>query len=77
MKYYKNETYDIPVSSITYAMKGQKVLERHGITSWVGRDRSISSGCGYKLTVRGNLDQATSILSRYGIVMTGEGRAVQ
>ena len=44
---------NIPVSSLTYALKGQKVLERYGYKAWAGRDHNRVSGCGYQLTVRG------------------------
>lgn len=64
--------YDIPVKSITYAMKGQRILERYGITSYVGRDHDIKSGCGYKLMVKGDPDTVKSLLRKYGIKLTGE-----
>ena len=69
--------YEIPIKSITYAIKGQKLLERYGMVAYVGRDRTVKSGCGYKLTVKGDLDTAKEILRSGGIIMTGEGRAVE
>lgn len=49
---------NIPVSSLTYALKGQKVLERYGYKAWAGRDHNRVSGCGYQLTVRGDPEKA-------------------
>lgn len=44
---------DIPVSSLTYALKGQRLLEQKGFRAWAGRDHDRVQGCGYKLTVKG------------------------
>lgn len=44
---------DIPVNSLTYALKGQKLLEQKGFRAWAGRDHDRVQGCGYKLTVKG------------------------
>lgn len=49
---------DIPVSSLTYAIKGQRLLEQNGYTAWAGRDHDRVTGCGYKLTIRGGEDKA-------------------
>ena len=49
---------NILVSSLTYALKGQKVLERYGYKAWAGRDHNRVSGCGYQLTVRGDPEKA-------------------
>ena len=53
---------NIPVSSLTYALKGQKVLERYGYKAWAGRDHNRVSGCGYQLTVRGDPEKAKELL---------------
>lgn len=58
---------NIPVSSLTYALKGQKVLERYGYKAWAGRDHNRVSGCGYQLTVRGDPEKAKELLVQYGI----------
>ena len=47
---------DISVSSLTYAIKGQRLLEQNGYTVWAGRDHDRVTGCGYKLTIRGGED---------------------
>ena len=54
---------NIPVSSLTYALKGQKVLERYGYKAWAGRDHNRVSGCGYQLTVRGDPEKAKELKS--------------
>ena len=58
---------NIPISSLTYARKGQKVLERYGYKAWAGRDHNRVSGCGYQLTVRGDPEKAKELLVQYGI----------
>lgn len=59
----------IVVRSITYAIRGQRVLESHGITSVVQRNLEAMQkfGCGYGLKVNGNLETAKELLSRNGI----------
>ena len=49
---------DISVSSLTYAIKGQRLLEQNGYTAWAGRDHDRVTGCGYKLTIRGGEEKA-------------------
>lgn len=75
--YRQTQSHDIPVKSITYAMKGQRILERYGISSYVGRDRSVKSGCGYKLTVKGDKQRALEILRYFGIKLSEERREEQ
>lgn len=58
---------EIPVTSLTYALKGQKVLERYGYKAWAGRDHNRVSGCGYQLTVRGDPEKARELLIQSGI----------
>ena len=57
------------LSSITYAYKAQRLLERMWIKSGVIRTpRAYSNrGCGYSLLVRGNLSEAVAALSKQGI----------
>ena len=63
---------NIPVSSLTYALKGQKVLERYGYKAWAGRDHNRVSGCGYQLTVRGDPEKAKELLAQYGIRLASQ-----
>ena len=63
---------NIPVSSLTYALKGQKVLERYGYKAWAGRDHNRVSGCGYQLTVRGDPEKAKDLLVQYGIRLVSQ-----
>lgn len=58
MTYKQDPITDIPVSSLTYAIKGQRLLEQNGYTAWAGRDHDRVTGCGYKLTIRGGEDKA-------------------
>lgn len=72
-------TGQIHVSSVTYAMMGQKVLSSYGIKSRVKRTQRRSSklGCGYSLEVSSELtDKAMEILVRNGVKVIGftEGR---
>lgn len=73
----KGKLYEIPIKSITYAMKGQRLLEKYGIVAYVGRDKTVKSGCGYKLTIKGDIALAMELLRSGGIKITGEGRAVK
>ncbi|HAN44656.1 MAG TPA: DUF3343 domain-containing protein [Ruminococcaceae bacterium] len=59
----------IIVGSITYAMKGQKILEKYGIASYIARntDDIAQYGCGYNLKVYYNARQAIEILQQSGI----------
>ena len=63
---------NIPVSSLTYALNGQKVLERYGYKAWAGRDHNRVSGCGYQLTVRGDPEKAKELLVQYGIRLVSQ-----
>lgn len=63
---------NIPVSSLTYALKGQKVLERYGYKALAGRDHNRVSGCGYQLTVRGDPEKAKELLVQYGIRLVSQ-----
>ena len=58
---------DIPVSSLTYALKGQRLLEQKGFRAWAGRDHDRIQGCGYKLTVKGDAQRAKQLLQSGGI----------
>ena len=56
------------VSSLTYALRGQRLLERYGYTAWASRDHNPSRrGCGYQLTVKGDARQARQLLLEHGI----------
>ena len=57
------------VRSITYAMKGQKLLESKGISEYVERNPfpNSSEGCGYGLRVQGDVSRAVSILEAAGV----------
>lgn len=69
---------DIPVSSLTYAIKGQRLLEQNGYTAWAGRDHDRVTGCGYKLTIRGGEDKAEmarALLMQNGIRLARRSQA--
>ena len=68
---------NIPVSSLTYALKGQKVLERYGYKAWAGRDHNRVSGCGYQLTVRGDPEKAMELLVQYGIRLISQNSRLE
>ena len=69
MTYKQDPMTDIPVSSLTYAIKGQRLLEQNGYTVWAGRDHDRVTGCGYKLTIRGGEDKAE--MARALLMQTG------
>ena len=69
---------DIPVSSLTYAIKEQRLLEQNGYTVWAGRDHDRVTGCGYKLTIRGGEDKAEmarALLMQNGIRLARRSQA--
>lgn len=69
---------DIPVSSLTYAIKGQRLLEQNGYTAWAGRDHDRVTGCGYKLTIRGGeekAEMARALLIQNGIRLARRSQA--
>lgn len=70
MTYKQDPITDISVSSLTYAIKGQRLLEQNGYTAWAGRDHDRVTGCGYKLTIRGGeekAEMARALLMQNGI----------
>lgn len=77
MTYKQDPITDIPVSSLTYAIKGQRLLEQNGYTAWAGRDHDRVTGCGYKLTIRGGEDKAEmarALLMQNGIRLARRSR---
>ncbi len=78
MTYKQDPMTDIPVSSLTYAIKGQRLLEQNGYTVWAGRDHDRVTGCGYKLTIRGGEDKAEmarALLMQNGIRLARRSQA--
>lgn len=59
----------IRLSSVTYAIRAQRILEQHGIRSYVKRvTRSLqTTGCGYGLEINGDVGAAHTLLERSGI----------
>lgn len=78
MTYKQDPMTDILVSSLTYAIKGQRLLEQNGYTAWAGRDHDRVTGCGYKLTIRGGEDKAEmarALLMQNGIRLARRSQA--
>lgn len=78
MTYKQDPITDIPVSSLTYAIKGQRLLEQNGYTVWAGRDHDRVTGCGYKLTIRGGeekAEMARALLMQNGIRLARRSQA--
>jgi hypothetical protein len=63
----------ILIGSVTYAMKGQRLLAHYGIRSSVERiyHNSDGRGCGYGLYVPVRTDEAERILRQSGIPVAG------
>jgi hypothetical protein len=57
------------VSSVTYAIRAQKQLERYGIRSAIKKLAANLSvtGCGYALEVQGDITAAADIIRAAGI----------
>lgn len=78
MTYKQDPMTDISVSSLTYAIKGQRLLEQNGYTVWAGRDHDRVTGCGYKLTIRGGeekAEMARALLMQNGIRLARRSQA--
>ncbi len=78
MTYKQDPMTDISVSSLTYAIKGQRLLEQNGYTAWAGRDHDRVTGCGYKLTIRGGeekAEMARALLMQNGIRLARRSQA--
>ncbi len=78
MTYKQDPITDIPVSSLTYAIKGQRLLEQNGYTAWAGRDHDRVTGCGYKLTIRGGeekAEMARALLMQNGVRLARRSQA--
>jgi len=68
----------IRVSSVTYAMRAQKVLEASGIRANIRKvaiKDNYSQGCGFVLEVRGDPRPAAQIVSSAGIRIMGVSNA--
>lgn len=59
----------IIIGSITYAMKGQKLLDKNGIRSIIQKapQNLDNCGCGHGLRVNGDGIRSREILESYGI----------
>lgn len=64
----KSSTYLVAVTSITYANKGQNLLQGYGYSCDIQRTpKNFSSGCGYCLKVKGDINRITAILNKGGV----------
>ena len=60
------------VSSITYAIKGQELLQRKGYKAYVIRDRERNEhGCGYAILARAPRERAADILAAGHVKVAG------
>lgn len=66
----------ILVKTITYAMKGRDILSYYGIPSRIERvPKTRETGCGYALSVSGDVYFAESILQKNGVNTYGRVNA--
>ncbi len=69
----------IRLTSVTYAIRAQKLLDKHGFYSTVKKlpVGKNTQGCGYGIKVSGNLNTILNMLSSAGIrvleVLGGDG----
>lgn len=62
----------ILVKTITYAMKGRDVLMHRGISCKIERlPKTRETGCGYALSVQGDVNKAENILRENGVKLYG------
>ena len=66
----------IPVSSITNAMRGKELLERHGVSVYIQRSFHMDdqNGCGYQLVVNGDGKRAVDMLRSAGFRLKDGGK---
>lgn len=59
----------IRLTSVTYAMRAQRLLEQRGIRAYVKKlPRGLSAhGCGYGVSVVGDVDEAARLIAQAGI----------
>ena len=59
----------IRLSSVTYAIRAQKLLERHGILVLIRRQAGDfnGQGCGYAIEIRGDIKAAATLVRNAGI----------
>lgn len=62
-------SYGIKTGSITYAIKARDILRRNGYTATVERNTSDlkGSGCGYSVTVFGDIEKPERLLREAGV----------
>lgn len=60
--------YYFLVSSVTTAMKGERLLSQNGYRAYVFRDGTINPyGCGYVIRAFGSPEEMSDILKRRGV----------
>lgn len=59
----------ISLTSVTYALKAQKILEQNSIKTHLSKttEYKFKQGCGYILKIHGNLEKAVNILKSNNI----------
>lgn len=64
----------LTVRSMTYAQKGQKILERNWISAGIVRtpEQYASRGCSYGILVRGDGEKAAALLASAGVEVLGK-----
>jgi hypothetical protein len=64
----------LTMRSMTYAQKGQRLLERNWISAGVVRtpEKYAARGCSYGLVVKGDGEKAAELLRKNGIEVLGK-----
>lgn len=62
------EKHSIITGTITYAIRGRDILRRQGYSANMEKTKqSLTHGCGYSITVSGDIKQIEAILKGAGI----------
>ena len=57
------QTYRIVTGTVTYAIKGRDLLRHHGYKANMEKTKAgLNNGCGYSITVSGNISEIERIL---------------
>ncbi len=60
--------YLIVTGTITYAIRGRDILRRHGYAANMEKTKgTLQHGCGYSITVSGDIDKIETILKNAGV----------
>ncbi len=62
------KNYSIVTGTVTYAIRGRDILRRNGYKANMEKTKGgLNNGCGYSITVYGDINKIEPILRNFGI----------